>query len=966
MMKSFRAFPLLFLFLCKISPAQYYTTGTDPASIHWRQINTPGFRLIYPVAFEKQSQYLANIMEIVVRSDTHSLKAKVPRIPIVIHQQSAISNGVTVWAPKRIELYPCPPQDIYGEEWLEQLAIHEYRHAVQTSKMNRGFTKILYYIFGEQITGGVLGLYIPGWFLEGDAVATETALSSSGRGRLAGFESTLRAQLLEKGQYSYDKAVLGSYKTFVPDYYSLGYFLVAKTREKYGTVLWNSALDKTARYPFMVIPFNSGIKKITGLSKVKLYRQTLSEMDSSWSRQASGITYTERNLITKPDPKNFSLYQFPIHYNDSTIISEKNSLDDIDRFFLISRRGREKKLFTPGFYSNQSLSAANNLLVWAEAVPDIRWNNRDYSIIKVYDIKKKKIRSLTKRSRYFAPAISRDGTKVTAVHVTLNNESSVDILDIDSGKLLKTFSFGTEALAITPSWDKNGSKITLTLLTESGKCIGILDLSTGVFTQYVPYNYDKISGRSLFYKHYLMFTADYSGIENICAVDTLTRQIWQVTSSQFGARNPDFSDGQDKMIYSETGADGSMIVETIPDTARWTILEDVRDHSIKLYNTLVTQENINIQDSVLHYNIFKMIQDNGYDLAKDSIRGRLYKSKKYSKVLHLFNAHSWAPASIDVNNLMVHPGVSVLSQNVLSSMVASAGYDYNINEGEGKFFANLSYQGLYPVFDLNFTYGGRSSYYMIRKTGEIVPFKWNEMNFTGTVSIPWNFTHGKYYRFVTPFVGTSLIDVIHTSETPSFYTNGLIQSMNYRLYAANYIRSNPKDMSPKWGQTLDFNFRNTPFQGNSMGSIISVATNLYFPGFFNHHSFRIYGGIQGSEINPYSFYRFSDMINYPRGFTGQESDQLYSVSFNYQFPLFYPDFSLGSLLYFKRFKLNIFYDFGEGTLDDDLSIYKSTGAELMADLHILRFPLPVQLGVRSMYFPGTQSWGFQFLYSINY
>lgn len=967
-MKHFISLTCLLIIFYKPASAQYFSTGPDPASIHWRQINTNKFKLIYPASFEKQSQYLANILEFVAKSDTHSLTAKVPKIPIVIHQQSSLSNGVTVWAPKRIELYPCPPQDIYGEEWLEQLALHEYRHAVQTSKMNRGITRILYWFFGEQITGGILGLYIPRWFLEGDAVSAETALSSSGRGRLAGFESTLRAQLLEKGQYSYDKAVLGSYKTFIPDVYSLGYFLVAKTSEKYGMALWNTALEKVARYPFMVVPFSSGIKKVTGISKIKLYRQTLSELDSSWSQQANGISYTNYRLITKPKPKNYSQYQFPAHINDSTFIAEKNSIDDIDRFVMVNIHGMEKKLFTPGLYLNQSLSTAGDLLAWSESDPDIRWNNRDYANIKLYNIRTKKIRSLTKRSRYFVPAISPDATKIATVHITLNNQSSIDILDIKTGKLLQTFDFGNKALALTPSWNETGTRLTLTLLTEQGKCIGILDPATGRFTQYVPFDYNKISGPAFFCKQYIMYTADYSGIPNIYAVDTLTRQIWQVTSSRIGSQDPHVCSGTRRMVYSETTADGLMIAEAPHDTSKWIALANVRDNSIKLYNSLVRQEKNNIQDSVLHYNIYKMIRDSVYDFAKDTIRAKSFNSKKYCKGLHLFNPHSWAPASFDINNLMFHPGVSVLSQNVLSTMTASAGYDYYTNEGTGKFFANLNYQGLYPVFDLNLSYGSRSSYYIIRKAGELllIPFKWNEMTFTGTVSIPWNFTKGKYYRFVTPSIGTSLIDVIHTSATPSFYTDGLIKTINYRLYASNYIRSGPKDMFPKWGQTIDFQFRNTPFQGNPIGSIIAVATNLYFPGFFNHHSFRFYGGIQESEINPLSFYRYSDMINYPRGFFGQESQDLYSFGFNYQFPLFYPDFSVGSILYFKRFKLNLFYDYAEGILNKNLNIYRSSGTELMSDLHILRFPLPFELGVRSMFFPDTNSWGFEFLYSVSY
>ena len=132
----------------------------------------------------------------------------------------------------------------------------------------------------------------------------------------------------------------------------------------------------------------------------------MQKLDSSWSEQASGTRYTGYNLITEPDKKNYSLYQLPVRVNDSAVIAEKNSIDDIDRFVIVDRHGKEKKIFTPGIYLNQSLSIAGNLLAWAESVPDIRWNNRDYAVIKIFDLYTKKIRSLTRRSRYFVPSIS--------------------------------------------------------------------------------------------------------------------------------------------------------------------------------------------------------------------------------------------------------------------------------------------------------------------------------------------------------------------------------------------------------------------------------------------------------------------------------------------------------------------------------------------------------------------------------
>ncbi len=966
-MKKITSLFCLLLIISVPAVAQYYSTGADPGSIRWRQIKTEKFQLIYPSDFETKSQYLANILEIIARADTQTLHAKMPRIPVIIHQQSATSNGVTVWAPKRIELYPCPPQDSYAEEWLEQLATHEYRHAVQTAKMNKGFTRVLSYLFGEQAPGAVLGLYLPLWFLEGDAVCTETALSRSGRGRLPSFESTLRAQVLEKGTYRYDKAVLGSYRTFIPDQYSLGYFLVAGTRKKYGPQVWDYTLDRVAKLPFIIIPFTSGIKRTTGLSKVKLYKQVLSDLDKEWSDQASGIQYTGMKLLSRPDKKNFSVYAFPLYLNDSVIIAFKESMNDIDRIVRIDAKNKqEKKVFTPGYFEFHSLSYSEGLLLWTESVPDIRWENRDFTRIRIYDMNSHKARFLTGRSRYFAASLSPDGKMVCAVRLSLTNRSSIVILDVNSGNVMKEFDFGNKALAIIPGWDDSNTRLAVVLLTVKGKAMGVIDILSGKYTEYIPPSYHEISGPTFLSGNLIMFSGDYSGIENIYAIDTSTRKIWQVTSAKFGSGAPYFNDDHTKMLYSDYCSDGLMIAETGIDTVKWTPLEQVGDRSIKLYASLVSQEKTNIQDSVRLRNLYKIYESDNYDLIEDSIKGRQFPSRKYSKWLHLFNFHSWAPASIDVNNLMVDPGVSVLSQNVLGTAVASAGYDYNVNEGTGKAFANFSYQGLYPVFDLTFSYGGRSAYYYNSTINEVVPFGWEELNFSGTVSIPWNFTRGKYYRYLTPSVGISMIDVIHYSKTPDFFTEGLIPAMNYKLSFSNTLKSVPKDMYPKWSQQLYFNFRNSPFAGNTLGSIVSGETYLFFPGIFNHHSLWFYGGIQKNTPNPYSNYRFSDFVNYPRGYSGAENTDLISLEFNYKLPLFYPDLSIGSLLYLKRFKLNLFYDMAEGWGDGYRDSYKSTGAELTVDLHLLRFTIPFELGVRGIYFPGAQTTSFEFLYAVRY
>lgn len=965
-MKKLLSGGFLLISLSNLLFSQYYSTGQDPASIRWRQIKTPQFRLLYPDHYEEKAQYLANVMEIISRNETYTLKAKVPRIPLLLHTQSTVSNGVTVWAPKRIELYPCDPQSSYAEEWLEQLTIHEYRHAVQIAKINQGFSKALSYLFGEQITGGILGLYVPSWFLEGDATVTETALSKTGRGRSALFESVLRAQITEKGPYSYDKATMGSYKTFTPDAYALGYSLVGKARAKYGTDLWNEALDRVAKYPFMVVPFNSGIRKVTGKWKTRLYKELLAELDSGWQQQSQATKHPEVRTITRRDSKTWVKYSHPLFLNDTSILAEKASMDDVTRFILIDRRnGSEKVLLTPGKHNSGTTSIGGKYLAWSEEEKDHRWNNRSYGEIRIYDFTTGKIRQLTRRTRYFSPVINSEGNRIAAVQVSVNNQHSIDILDVPSGRLIRKFPVPDHGAAMTPNWLPDNKKILFTLLTAHGETVALLDTTTGKIEHLIPFTFHEFNGPGYFFNQYLIYGVDYSGTEDLYALDTLTHQIFQVTSSRFAALDPDCTPDHQFMIYSDYTSDGMMVVEIRIDPSTWIPLHLVRDHSLRLYEPLALQEKANIQDSVLLRNIFRLKQNDSVDFQKDTIKGTVYPSVRYRKAAHLFNPHSWAPLSFNAGDLTFHPGVMALSQNLLSSMVAGAGWEYDLNERTGKCYANLSYTGWYPVFTVQFDIGNRAGYTRYEGSHEKYRFTWQETNLKFKTAIPWNFSHGRFNRSLQPEAGFSLIGIQHHHSTPENFTSGSIWSLDYRLTASQYQRSSPKDMYPPLGLSIEINYRHTPFGSNDMGSIASAAANLYFPGIFKHQGFWFYFAWQKREANHHMAYSYANMVAYPRGYHDNYDEEVITAGINYKFPILCPDLSLGSVVYLKRLKLNFYYDWANGLNPGEVTTFQTTGAELTADLHLLRFAGPIELGVRSLYFPATGTWGCEFLYAIS-
>jgi hypothetical protein len=190
--------------------------------------------------------------------------------------------------------------------------------------------------------------------------------------------------------------------------------------------------------------------------------------------------------------------------------------------------------------------------------------------------------------------------------------------------------------------------------------------------------------------------------------------------------------------------------------------------------------------------------------------------------------------------------------------------------------------------------------------------------------------------------------------------------MDYSLSASQYLLRNQKDVYPRWGQACNITFRNTPFGGNDIGSIFGASANLYFPGIIRHQGIWVYAGYQHHAEKYLPAYSFADIIRYPRGYTDASDQDLYSVSFNYKLPIIYPDLSAGSVLYLKRIKLNLFYDWANGNNPGYVNTYQSLGGELTFDFHLLRFFAPIEMGVRSIYNPSTGGYGFEFLYSISY
>ncbi|MDD4213355.1 MAG: hypothetical protein PHR81_00940 [Bacteroidales bacterium] len=927
MLKTGNIIAILFFIASFSAEAQFYDMGQDPASVKWNIIKTEHFRIIFPEGIEAQAQHIANGFEQVYEPLSSGMNIKAVKVPVILHNRSVTSNAVVPWAPKRIEFYTCPGQDDYPQPWADQLMLHEFRHVVQYSKINQGLTKVLSYVFGQQITAGVIGTFVPMWFVEGDAVYTETLFSSSGRGRMPWFSMKLAAQVREKGIYNYNKAVFGSYKTFTPNHYELGYQLVSYGTKKYSHQIWERAMDKSGKLPLMVVPFNHGIKKVSGLNKVQIYKNCLNELDSLWQKTDNKNRHTDFTLLSTKKNKFYTNYNWG-NFSGNHFIAVKSSMDDITRFVILDSSGNEKHIFTPGTYYNTAFSSSGNQIVWTETAYDPRWENRTYSVIKLYDFQKKRSRQLTHRSRYFSPSLDDEGTQIVCTEQNIYGNSSLLVLDANSGKIKKQIPVDSGDFIMTPKWSDKGAEIVFIALNRFGKRLCIAD-TAGHIRNITNPSFTEISHPALFGK-YIYFTGAYSGISNIYGLDTSSQELYQLTSSKYGASEPELSSDGTQLLYSDYTENGYKLVKAEIDTSLWISVKNFTGNSLQLFD--VKNEPIDFYNS----------------------KKNQYPVRKISKFLNLFNIHSWGPLSINADNTTVKPGFEIKSQNLLSTMFFSAGYEHEWNNSGSMFFAKLSYRAWYPVIDVGFAYE-------FNKDDSI---RWNTMSLSAGLKVPLNLTRGKHVVFVQPQLVFSYKKIIARKNYPDYAFSGEYEPLEYRVYAYHIIKTSLKDISPRWGQLLELSYKHTPFNKNISGALTAIQTVFFFPGIGRHHSISLYGGWQYHDT--YSFI-FGDAITLPQGYDSSGYSKAVSAKFTYQMPLFYPDWSIGSLFYFKRFRTSLHFDYAYVT-DKENNFYNlsSAGISLLADFHFLRFLAPITMGIRASYRFDTQKIIPEFIYSVNF
>jgi hypothetical protein len=269
------------------------------------------------------------------------------------------------------------------------------------------------------------------------------------------------------------------------------------------------------------------------------------------------------------------------------------------------------------------------------------------------------------------------------------------------------------------------------------------------------------------------------------------------------------------------------------------------------------------------------------------------------------------------------------------------------------------WRGWYPAIELSATIGGPQAALPLPSGVEIPNSVSPYYKISIRTFVPLVFNRGSYITQVIPSVEYEQSGIWYHSD--GRLRKGL-DFLHMKAAIFNYQRLALRDLYPRWAQSVNASYTQTPVDRGQFGNLFSVQAGFYFPGLFAHHHFHISGGLQIQK--PEQYYIPINRIDFPRGYQSSVSRQITTLLTNYSFPAGYPDLSIGPLLYLKRFRVNLFYDWSYGKDISEIhgtEVIKYTGArqsfgtEILADIHVIRIIFPFSAGVRLGYRPGEKN-----------
>ncbi|MBE6182218.1 MAG: hypothetical protein E7148_05945 [Rikenellaceae bacterium] len=970
-MTALRYILLVFSLLVGIRPifAQYYTWGAD-APTKWSEIRDPKVRVIYPDSADALGRRTLHYIQSVQPDISYGFSRPAMQIPFVLHTENFQSNGMVMYMPKRVDFLTTPSEESYSMPWIKQLVAHEYRHAVQYNNLNQGILRILRYLLGQQ--GATLGmLFMPSWAMEGDAVMSETMMSSFGRGLQPSFSMGYRAigrvgtDHRGRDRKNTDRWFCGSFRDYIPNHYELGYQICSYAYDRYGENIWDKVTRYGARNPYVFATTRIALKKYYDTSVNQLFRETFDALKLHWDSIPTPANSS--TPLVELDARNYTTYQWPIPLDEQTVLVLKSDFDRTNRFVRVDlRSGKETTVAYTGVLSSRPV-LDNDRIWWTEYRRSKLFEERVNSQLCYMNLADGKPRQINgeRNSLYPTPA----GDKLYWVTYHPNGRYSIMVKHVEEVQQVLILPADKEIHGL--AWDNQTAALYGIITDDNGMWLARIDsqkLHPLTTEAYITLSDLRAANGWLYYGSIA------SGRDEVHGYDLSKQREYRLTTSTYGSFDGIPSQKGDELLLTTYEKQGYRLArQPLTDTS------------------LITVKNSRLPINLVnpprkHWEVINLdiVNFTPSDLQKQQANT---PSKRYRHGLHLFNVHSWMPVSLDIFNAIdehqidTNVGVTLLSQNQLSNTEAYVTYGWHQNEGS-LFKMGVRYFGLGVHLNFDVSYGGN----------QIIYSPWIYNPATSTLSrlnprpekyysiglstlLPLYFQRGYHTRILSASVGWNYSNGLIANLSNAVWYNGLninpqlgfkkgLHKLSFGASFTDQIRMAHRDFAPRWGYGLKASYTINP-ANRQYSDLVSLYGEGYLPGIFRHHSLKLATNYQTS-IGGYQYpagysllgYRSAQLI--PRGFSSSdiEADNYFAISGNYQFPLCYPEGGIPSVLYIKRIRLNIGGDYARFDIGPfgSQSLW-AVGGDLIFDFNVLRLPAKGTSTFKlSIYKPSIGDW----------
>jgi hypothetical protein len=894
-MKQITLFVSLFFFALVQVHAQQFSGF--PPSVKWQQINTNTARIIFPSPVDSLAQDIAAIISKITIVHPNSLGNDKRKIDIVLHNNTTLANGYVALGPFRSEYYLIPGSDIFefgANPWYKELAVHEYRHVLQYANFNKGISKLGSILFGQEGQAFFNAVAIPNWFWEGDAVHAETSLTTQGRGRTPYFFNGYKSLWREGRNYNWMKLRNGSLKDYVPDHYNLGYLLVNYGYLKYGSDFWQKVTEDAVRYKGLFYPFQKAIQKYSGVNYKIFRQQALDYYSHEVAKKRTDVV--KRSTVTN--------YYFPQYIGEDSLLYMKRSYKALPAFYVKDKNG-ERRLRLMNISNEDWFSYRNGTIAYTAYETNPRWSLIDYNSIYLYNIHTGKETKITRKAKYYTPDLSPSGDKIIAVSVNSTTRTELHVLN-RSGKIEKILKPSANANFVHPRFiDENTIVVTERLSTATMQ-MSKINLVTGNREILIP-STSALIGYPYYNSGSVYFVSSVAGTDDIYSIRLSDKKTFQIVSGVTGKYYPSLY--KDSLIWSAFTSNGLMLQKsTLPSNAANVSETAWKEVALPYPVADITTSNI---------------------VAGSS---RRFPVSQYKQSAHLFNFHSWRPDYTDPEFTL-----SLFSDNVLNTFSNQIYYRYNQNETSNAFGFTSSYGKWFPVINAGAEYISNRTF---RDTVRRIDLDQLELHMG--YNVPLNFTGGNTYKFLN-FGSDFFFNQIWLSRLKTDSLKRTDSYLKHFISWSQYLPAARQHIYPKFGYTLSAAHRHLI---NRNGFQFIGSGQLFLPSFGNH-SIIFTGSWQETDTNNIVF---SNRFANSRGYDEYYFSRMWRAGANYSFPIAYPDFGFGNILYVQRLRANLFYDFTRVYSNNKKASrnLRSVGGEIFFDSKIWN-ELPVSLGVRASY-----------------